>query len=143
MSILEPCIVWCHPASQKSAQALHCADSFLDGNQQASSCPTVHGVYEGSYWRLLTDAKDLRSKLARLAAAPPELPLPELILPQEPADLLWEDFAPALQPVESMAPVPPLVLPAFQQPRQEVRTRPILIMPWFGDERFLGSFHTQ
>lgn len=124
LSILEPCLVWRHPATTNSAQAQHCARGFLDGKQRKRSL-TVHGVYEGSYWRLLTDVTDLRGRLARLANPPDELPIPKLALPQEPEELLWEDYAPALQRVESTAPIPPLVLPAFQVPQLLVCFPPI------------------
>ena len=123
LAIIEPRIVWSHPTSHCSRttsglrQPLHCAGSFFDGKQKARECVRIHGVYEGSYWRLLADVTELRTTLARLAAAPPELPLPILTLPQQPADILWDEYAPALQPVEENAAVPPLVLPAFQQPQ--------------------------
>lgn len=127
LSIIEPRIVWRHPTSpvklrqSKQSQPFYCAGNYFDAKQQTPECTRVHGVYEGSYWRLLADATDLKTALARLASAPQELPVPELSLPQQPADIPWESFAPALQPIEDTAPVPALVLPALQQPQLLVR----------------------
>jgi hypothetical protein len=44
----------------------------------------LQGVYEGSYWQLLADVDELAAMLRAMAAGPPLLPEPQLLLPPLP-----------------------------------------------------------
>lgn len=121
LTIVEPTVVWHHMHSLgQPPEATHCFGQFF--NSKDLSKLAAHGVYEGSYWKLLAEADELRKTLLRLARAPEAAEIPELRLPEGPNVPAWDVFAPALQPTLDNAPVPPLVLPAFAPPPLQARS---------------------
>lgn len=121
LSIVEPRVVWHHMHSMSQPpEAIHCFGHFFNRKDVSKAAVHVHGVYEGSYWKLLAESDELRKTLLRLARAPEAAEVPVLCLPEGPNVPAWETFAPALQPISGNAPVPPLVLPSFRNPPVQV-----------------------
>ena len=119
LAIVEPRVVWQHThSSGRPPEAMHCLGQFF--NRKDASRSAVHGVYEGSYWKLLAEADELRKALLRLSRAPEAAEIPTLCLPEGPNVPSWDNFAPALQPIAENAPVPPLMLPVFATPPLQV-----------------------
>jgi hypothetical protein len=119
LSIVEPRVVWQHMHSScQTIESSYCFGHFF--TRKDGSNPAIHGVYEGCYWKLLSEAEELRKTLVKLARAPEAAELPVLSLAQGPNAPSWESFAPALQQIAENPPLLPLVLPAFRSPLVQV-----------------------
>ena len=76
--------------------------------QPERTCSQAHGVYEGTYWDLLSNLNELMQALSQMAVGPAVLEEPELQLLPSPALPAWEAFKPVLQP---LPPLPQASMP--------------------------------